>query len=287
MLPNHSFTTAGVLHPGTMGVTVATAVRHAGIPVLWASEGRSPLTRRRAAQAGLSDGGTVAAVAAASDVVFSVCPPDVAADVARAVADAGFTGVFVDANAVAPGTVTAISAILTPGGADLVDGGIIGPPAHRAGTTRLYLSGDRAGEVAALLDGALMEPVVIGADAGQASALKMCYAAYTKGSAALLLDVCALAGQTGVTSALQAEWQRSQPDLLDRAAMAARGAAPKAWRWTGEMDEIAATFAAAGLPDGFHVAARRVFERLSCFKDDEDVPLEAVLSALSVVARPP
>ena len=68
--------------------------------------------------------------------------------VARAVA--GYGGVFVDANAVAPATVAAIGRIVEDGGARFVDGGIVGPPPARAGTTRLYLSGAAAPEVAAL-----------------------------------------------------------------------------------------------------------------------------------------
>jgi hypothetical protein len=117
--------------------------------------------------------------------------------------------------------------------------------------------------------GGPLEARVIGDEPGAASALKMCYAAYTKGTAALLLAVVAAAQATGVATALSAEWERSQRDLPDRVTATARGSAPKAWRWVGEMDEIASTFADVGLPDGFHRAAAEVFSRLADLKDTD------------------
>jgi 3-hydroxyisobutyrate dehydrogenase-like beta-hydroxyacid dehydrogenase len=262
-----------------MGVTVAAAVRGAGHRVLWASAGRSKATVRRAEQAGLEDRETLAALCAASDIVFSVCPPDAATAVASAVAEEGFDGIFVDANAVAPATMTGIAEVVSGGGADVVDGGIVGPPAHQPGTTRLYLSGPRAAEVAALFSGSALDPQILGQEVGTASALKMCYAAYTKGSAALLLAVVALARAAGVETPLVEEWGRSQPGLAERASSTAAGSAPKAWRWTGEMAEIATTFEHAGLPDGFHRAAGELFDRLDRFRDGH-ADLDAVVEAL-------
>ena len=46
------------------------------------------------------------------------------------------------------------------------------------------------------------------------------------------------------------------------------------------MDEIAATYTAAGLPDGFHRAAGEVYERLQAFKDSPDTTVEELLEAL-------
>ena len=107
-----------------------------------------------------------------------------------------------------------------------------------------------------------MEAIVVSDDAGAASAVKMAYAAWTKGSAALLLAVRELARTRGVEEALLAEWARSLRELEGRSAAAARSAAAKGWRWIGEMEEIADTFAASDLPDGFHRAAAEVYERL-------------------------
>jgi hypothetical protein len=91
----------------------------------------------------------------------------------------------------------------------------------------------------------------------------MAYAAWTKGTAALLLAVRSLARSEGVEPALLEEWSLSLPELPDRSVQAARSAAIKGWRWVGEMEEVAATFAAAGLPDGFHQAAAEVFRAIS------------------------
>ena len=272
-------TTIGILHPGDMGSVVGACAVAAGARVLWASEGRSPGSRERAAAAGLEDARTVAAVVAASDVIVSVCPPHAAIEVARDVAGRRFAGLFVDANAVAPGTAREIGAIVEADGATFVDGGLIGPPPRNAGSTRLYLSGREAKRAAALFESSALEAIAIGDGPGAASALKMTYAAYTKGSSALLMAIRALAASEGVDDALLAEWRRSQPDLPKRSEAAARDNARKAWRFVGEMEEIAAAFAAAGLPGGFHEAAAEIYARLADYKDAATPPSMADLVA--------
>jgi 3-hydroxyisobutyrate dehydrogenase-like beta-hydroxyacid dehydrogenase len=252
-----SMATIGVVHPGEMGAAVAAGLRAGGHDVTWASAGRSSATAARAGEAGLRDVGSVEAMAGACDIVLSVCPPHAAAGVAREMH--GFAGIYVDANAVSPGTARAIGQIVISGAAAHVDGGIIGPPPREPGTTRLYLSGPAAGEVAAAFAGSPLEAVVVSARVGDASAVKMAYAAWTKGTAALLLAIGATARAHGVEEALVAEWERSQPGVVQRATQAADAADHKGWRWVGEMEEIAATFAAAGQPDGFHLAAAEVF----------------------------
>ena len=206
-------TTVGLLHPGEMGSVVGACLRAGGVRVVWPSAGRSEASRQRARAADLEDLGTLAAVVAASDVILSVCPPGSATDVARLVAAQRFGGLYVDANAVAPATARRVGEIVGAAGAELVDGGIIGPPPREAGTTRLYLAGPRAGEIASLFKGSALEAVEMPGDVGTASALKMAYAAWTKGSSALLIAVRALAIREGVDEALRAEWERSQPGL--------------------------------------------------------------------------
>jgi 3-hydroxyisobutyrate dehydrogenase-like beta-hydroxyacid dehydrogenase len=268
-------TTVGLLHPGEMGSVVGECLRRGGARVVWSSAGRSEASRRRARAADLEDLGTLTAVVAASDVVVSVCPPDSAADLARQVAAAGFRGLFVDANAVAPRTAREVGEIVSRAGAELVDGGIIGPPPRDSGATRLYLAGPRAGEVADLFKGTALEAIVLPGDVGTASALKMAYAAWTKGSSALLIAVRALAIREGVDDALRAEWERSQPGLGARSESAVAGNARKAWRFVGEMEEIARTFAAAGLPAGFHQACAAIYARLDRYKDAAVTPTVA------------
>jgi hypothetical protein len=189
-------------------------------------------------------------------MILSVCPPHAALDVARSVR--GTAALVIDANAVSPETARGIGELFDD---RWVDGGIVGPPPRRSGTTRLYLSGPQAIEASRLFEGTRLEPVVLSGSPVAASALKMAYAAWTKGSAALLLAALRSAVAKGVEDSLRAEWSRSQPDLAARWQSAADSAAAKGWRWVGEMHEIGATFAAAGLPSGFHEAAAEVFER--------------------------
>ncbi len=264
--------TIGLLHPGDMGSMVGASARANGLRVLWASEGRSPQTLERAAAAGLEDMKGLAPVVAASQVVLSVCPPHAAADLAREVAALGFSGIYVDGNAVSPQTGREIGRIVEKGGATFVDGGIIGPPPRKPGTTRLYLSGEKAGAVAHLFEQGPLEAIAIDGGPGAASALKMAYAAYTKGTSALLIAIRALAMQAGVDKALLEEWGRSQPAVPARSESAARDNARKAWRFTGEMAEIAATLESVDLPGGFFHAAGEIYERLAKYKDVAGTP---------------
>jgi 3-hydroxyisobutyrate dehydrogenase-like beta-hydroxyacid dehydrogenase len=248
--------TVGLLHPGEMGSALGAALVGRGHRVLWSSEGRSEETRVRAREAGLEDAHSLGELLARSDIVLCVCPPHAARDVASSVG--GFTGLYVDANAVAPDTARAIEESLD---CAFVDGGIVGPPPRETGTTRLYLSGERADEVVELFAGSVVEARVVSAAAGDASAVKTAYAAWTKGTAALLLATRELARAEGVEPALVAEWRLSIPGLERRYERAVESAGAKGWRWVGEMEEIASAFAAAGLPDGFHRAAADVFRK--------------------------
>ncbi|MDP9465408.1 MAG: DUF1932 domain-containing protein, partial [Actinomycetota bacterium] len=162
-----------------------------------------------------------------------------------------------------------------------VDGGVIGPPVRAKGSTRLYLTGDAAGEVADLWRGTALETRLVDGGAGAASAVKVCFAAWTKGTAALLLAIRALAVAEDVEEALLAEWATSIPGLAEQSELAAVGNAPKAWRFAGELDEIAESFAAHTLPDGFGRAAAEVYERLAGFKGVTGATLSAVIDALS------
>jgi 3-hydroxyisobutyrate dehydrogenase-like beta-hydroxyacid dehydrogenase len=251
--------TIGLLHPGEMGAAIGRVLRDRDHEVLWASSDRSEATSQRARAAGLDDVHDVETLVSRSDVIFSVCPPHAAREVARATL--GSTALFVDANAIAPATARAIAAERDDG--SFVDGGIIGPPPRESGTTRLYLSGAQASTIAELFEGSAVDARVVSKNVGDASAVKMTYAAWTKGTAALLLAIHAVAEAEGVDAALTEEWRLSLPDLHESLSRAQRSAAAKGWRWVGEMEEIATTFSAAGLPDGFHRAAAQIFAQTS------------------------
>jgi 3-hydroxyisobutyrate dehydrogenase-like beta-hydroxyacid dehydrogenase len=244
----------GLLHPGAMGAAVGAVAR---ADVLWVPEGRSAATAERARDAGLHPT-TLDELLERADVVLSICPPHAALDVARAAA--GLRGLYCDANAIAPATAHEVAAVVEAGGATFVDGGIVGGPPTEPGT-RLYLSGDAAGEVAVLFRDTHLEAIVLGHEIGAASALKMCYAGWSKGAAALVIALAEAAEELGVADELHAEWRHSAPELPERLERARRSADAKGWRWIGEMEEIAATLRSVGLPGGFHDAAADVYRR--------------------------
>ena len=262
-----------------MGSTLGGALRAAGHSVVWASAGRSAATAERAREAGLQDVGTLEELALRSEVILAVCPPHAARGVALSL-PRSFTGIYVDANAVSPATARTIASAVDR----YVDGGIIGPPPRKPGTTRLYLSGAEAPMVARLFAGTNVDTRVVSEDPGAASAVKMAFAAWTKGTAALLLGIRAVARAEGVDQTLLDEWELSLPQMSDRSVAAARSALAKGWRWVGDMNEIADTFVAAGLPDGFHRAAAEIYRRTPREDADGDQSLERVLSAL--LAKP-
>jgi 3-hydroxyisobutyrate dehydrogenase-like beta-hydroxyacid dehydrogenase len=273
--------TVALLHPGEMGSAIGACLMQRGFRVVWASSGRSAATRSRANAAGLEDLGSLERAMDAADLVISVCPPHGALALAREVADQGFEGIFVDANAIAPETARSVGRAVGKAGASFVDGGIIGPPPVEAGRSRLYLSGGPEQDVAALFAGSNLDAIALGAPAGAASALKACYAAWTKGATALLAAIRALARHDGVEAALLEEWRRSQPELPKRSEVVTVQAR-KAWRWIGEMEEIARAFRAAGLPDGFHLASAELYRQLERFKDaGRDPSLDEVTAALA------
>jgi 3-hydroxyisobutyrate dehydrogenase-like beta-hydroxyacid dehydrogenase len=262
-----------------MGAAVGACLAGAGHRVVWVSERRSGATRARARA--FEERGTLEAALAGADVVLSVCPPHGATALARAVAAAGFRGIFVDCNAIAPETARKVGAVVEAAGAKFVDGGIIGPPPAQGGRTRLFLSGGAAAEVAALFAGSPLEAVALDAPAGAASAVKACYAAWTKGATALLAAIRALARHEGVEGALLEEWRRSQPEAPKRSEVIT-AQARKAWRWVGEMEEIARAFRAAGLPEGFHLGAAEIYRDLERFKDSgRDPSLDEVTAAIA------
>lgn len=273
--------TIGILHPGEMGVSVAASARNSGQTVYWAAAGRSPETRARAQKHGLIEVETLAELCEVCTIIISVCPPHAAEQVAQQVLAQPFGGVYVDANAISPQRAERMSTLMEGRGIHFVDGGIIGGPAWQPGTTWLYLSGEQAEGVAACFSAGALQTEVIGAQPGKASALKMCYAAYSKGTTALLCAVLGAAENLEVGADLNRQWARDEAIFPEQASQRARRVTAKAWRFAGEMEEIAATFAAAGMPEGFHRAAAEVYMRLAEFKGRPSPPeLSEVLQAL-------
>ena len=250
-----------------MGHAVGRVARDRGCRVLTCLAGRSERTCARAREAGIEDGGDLAAVVEAADIVLSILPPAEAPALANAVAGAfpgpvsGNGRVFVDCNAVAPATALAIGRIVGDAGFAFVDGGLVGPPPLSSPPTRLYVSGPEAGRLAFLEDERLAVRS-LGPEPGRASAIKMCYAALTKGSWTLFAALSTAAHRLGVAEALDREFAESQAAVRERQRAMLPRLPLDAGRWIGEMEEIAATLDAAGLPDGFHRAAAEMFRLL-------------------------
>jgi 3-hydroxyisobutyrate dehydrogenase-like beta-hydroxyacid dehydrogenase len=251
-------TRVGLLFPGEMGALVGNAVQG---EVLWASEGRSEATRRRAEA--FRDVGTVRELVSESELVISLCPPAIAEDVAGEVAAEGFDGIYVEANAIAPERVRRIAGYLR-----CVDGAVISRT-----DINLYLSGDPSdvGTVAELFASSGVHAIPLEGGVGSASALKMAFGGWNKIGSALTAQAYAIARAYGVEDALAAEGVDS-----DRFVRSAR----KAWRWAPEMDEVADTSQALGLPDGMGRGAAELFRRWDAHRD-RPAELERLLDDLT------
>ncbi len=261
--------TVAVISIGSMGAAIARQLR--GQRVLTALQGRSAETWARARALGIEDMGSPAEAARRADLVLSIVPPGRALEVARTAGPA--SRLYTDCNAISPATSRAIARVVGPG---YIDAAIIGPPT----SPRLYASG-------ALADRLRQLPMAVRTLEGEAdaSALKMRYAALTKGLTALLTESLAASWQLGVWSALAAELEESQPGFR-RAMDSLTDMVPKAYRWIDEMEEIAATFAACGLTSEMLRGAADVYRAVEGARPLPGPGTEALAEALSRRAAP-
>src|SRR5689334_12914188 len=249
----------GVMSPGDMGQAVAIQLKARGLNVCTALEGRSERSRVLAREAGLTDVGALERLVSECDTVLSIMDPCAAVDFARAAAQAlrttGRNTLVVDCNAIAPDTVREISDLIKKAGGRFLDAGIIGPPPRGKAKTKLFTSGPGAADLEQLAGPQLIVHVV-GEGIGDASALKMCYGALTKGTQALWLEVLIAAERLGIAGLLDEQLQASQGDGYKRALGQFPILPPKAYRWVPEMLEIAKTLSGAGVtPQMFQGAA--------------------------------
>ncbi len=269
--------TVGILSPGDMGHTVGDVLRQNGLRVITCLQGRSQRTRELAAKAGIQDVPTYPQLVTEADLILSIMVPARAMSAAAAVAEAlqqtDATLTYVDCNAIAPQTVRKLGEVITAAGGTFVDASIIGPPPRSPGATRFYASGPDLNRFSELSNhGLAVRP--LSDEIGHASAMKMCYAALTKGLTALCTELLTAAQVLGVSAALTAEFQLSQSVLFERMEKGLPGMPPKARRWIGEMEEISATFAHVGLTPNILTGAADMYR----FVGDTplaDVPPEA------------
>jgi 3-hydroxyisobutyrate dehydrogenase-like beta-hydroxyacid dehydrogenase len=250
--------TVGILSPGDMGHSIGQFLHGNGLRVLTCLEGRSERSRELARKAGFEDVASLDDLVQQVDTLMCVLVPARATEVAERVAAAmqrtGATPLYVDCNAIAPNTVRGIAETISAAGATVADVGIIGPPPRKPGT-RFYASGPGAEQFAALRDHGL-DVRIVGDEIGQASGLKMCYGALTKGLQALATELLVAARLMGLEQTLRDEQEASMADVLGWVEAQMPIMPPKAYRWVGEMEEIAATFADLGMtPDILNGAA--------------------------------
>lgn len=268
----------GITSPGDMGQGVAMCLKALGFNVCMASDGRSARTRALGEKAGLNDCGSLEKMVQTCDMVMSILDPGAAVTNARAVAAACTATsrkiVFVECNAVAPQTMTEITGIMTAVGCTVIDAGIIGPPPRGTAKQRFYVSGP---------DAALMNRIncaqinvrVAGEKIGDASAVKMCYAALTKGSIALGTELLIAARKLGVDKTLEAEFTGSQAQLHESVLSRSAGMAFKAYRWVPEMNEIAKTFEGVGMTPRILQGAADLFAQIATTPQGRESPEEA------------
>jgi 3-hydroxyisobutyrate dehydrogenase-like beta-hydroxyacid dehydrogenase len=255
--------TVAIMSPGDMGHAVAAMLRGHGLRVITCLEGRSARTRALAEQAGIEAVPDDDALVREADLLLSILVPAEAERLARRIAAAlertGAALVYVDCNAIAPQTARRIGALVEAAGARFVDAGIIGPPPGAGTRTPFYASGEHAKSFAVLRDFGLdVRPV--GERPGDASAVKMCYAALTKGTTALMTELSVAAERLGVSAVLRQEFSESQQGALGRMADSVPAMIPKAHRWVGEMEEIARTFEDCGLTPKTYLGAGEIYD---------------------------
>jgi 3-hydroxyisobutyrate dehydrogenase-like beta-hydroxyacid dehydrogenase len=243
--------TVGIVATGAMGAAIAAVLTESGLRVVTTLEGRSNASRSRADNAGIEDVGGDAQLVAQSDIILSVVPPASAYQLAERIAAVGAPAhrlTFVDCNAIAPQTICQIQATLSAAGVAVIDGGIVGPPPRPdSRQPRIYVSGSDI-EPAMRLKNFGLDVRPAGERIGDASALKLCYAALTKGTSGLFIELTAAASAYGVREVLEAEMLESQQALYERLADGMPAAFGKAHRFAGEMREMATAFGACGLP---------------------------------------
>ena len=284
--------TVGVMSPGDMGSGVGGVLVRSGLRVITSLKGRSEASSTRAAEQGIVDVGSLDDVVASSDLILSILVPSealaFAASAAESIVRTNRHVAFADCNAVSPATGVKIGKIITAADGMFIDAGIIGGSPRTGAIPRFYASGEHAGILAELDGKGISVPVMRGA-IGRASGLKMLYAALTKGTAALHASTLMAAKSLGLFDDLIHELEQSQSGTLT-AMGRVNSISAQAFRWIGEMEEIASTFEDAGVTPNIHAGAAETFQKISdssigrerVVTVDQDRTLEDTVAAMLV-----
>ena len=242
--------TVAILSPGDMGHAVGQVLREHELRVVTCLNGRSARTRALAEKAGIEDIPDFEEMVKQSDVVMSMTVSEVVPQVVQEVADAvkatGSGVLFAECNAIAPQLARKLEPVISEAGGRFVDASIIGSPPQGGRSPRFYTSGPNAAEFEQMREFGL-DVRNIGPNVGQASGIKMCYAAMTKGSSALYSELLMAAELMGLSDHLKAEFQTGQSAVYQRMEGGIPTMPARSRRWVSEMEEIGATFEHLGL----------------------------------------
>jgi len=244
-----------------------------------ALEGRSERTKALARAAGLVDCGSMEQLVTTCELVISVINPGEALAVARRAAAAikatGRKIAFADLNAVSPQTARDSDRLIREAGGMFIDGGIIGPPPRgEKDRPRIYVSGPDA-TLFGQINHSNLQVRVMSERVGDASGIKMCYAAMTKGTTALAVELLVAARKLGVEQALEKELRESRNDVFDWQVKTIAVMPPKAYRWVPEMQEIAKTFAELGMTRRIFDGATDIYEMVAATPLGKESPEQA------------
>lgn len=261
-----SFKTIAILSPGNMGGGIGRFLGRNGYRVVTCLAGRSDFTRRKAAECGFQDSGSMEALVKEADLVLSILPPANAVEIAESTAAAmrksGANPPFADCNATSPQTARQLQEIIEAAGAKFVDVGIIGATPTEKAFPELCTSGPDAALLDEL-DGKGVSIVKVGESIGAGSAIKICNGAWNKGAFAMYTAVMLAAEHYGFSDYLRKRLPGSQAGTVDKLDSAIVRLPSLSGRYIGEMEQVAETFESIGLPGGFHQAAAELFRMLN------------------------
>ena len=258
--------TVAIMSPGDMGHAVGQVLSESGIDVITCTDGRSQRTKNLAEMAGLRQVATLEDMVIQAYLGLSIMAPSKAISFVRAISphfeSSKTPTYFADCNAVSPQSALAMAEVINQAGGKFIDGGIIGTAPTKGDTPRFYVSGPDA-SVVMELDGRGIIVKAIGNKVGQASGIKMCYAALTKGTNTLHVALLTAASRMGLTDDLRKEFEFSQKSHLAAMEKGISRLPAIDHRWIGEMEEIAATFENLGVTPNFHKGAAEIYKMLN------------------------
>jgi 3-hydroxyisobutyrate dehydrogenase-like beta-hydroxyacid dehydrogenase len=245
-----TFSCIGILSPGEMGAAIGGSLASKGFSVLAALNGRSERTRGLASQNGIVNVGSIDQLVRQCDVILSILAPAAAAVAAQQVGAAmqatATRPLFVDCNSIAPQTSRKVGDFIAAAGGKFLDAALVGRPPGGANVVRLYASGQEA-QLLEALGTDHIQVHILGAEAGAASALRICYNAFGEGLTAIATQLLVAAERFGIDKALRSELLETRGTAYEWVMRSIPELVPRTQRAVKEMEEAALAFESVGL----------------------------------------